>query len=62
MPRRIYVGPIGKVETLIDGIQIELSRGDSVDVSERQAEALDRDEVNWAKPKSEGSKPKGGDS
>jgi hypothetical protein len=57
------VGPIAKIETILDGVQMELSRGDSVDVSERQAAKLDRDTVNWAKPKASPSdKKKDGDS
>lgn len=60
MPRRIYVGPIVSVVTRLDDVEMTLSRGESVDVSEEQAEVLDRDEVNWAKPRT--PKTKEGDS
>lgn len=56
MPRRVYVGPCMEVVTRLDGVEMVLTRGDAVDVSEDQAAALDRDEVNWATPK--GSSPK----
>jgi len=60
MPRRIYVGPITEVVTRLDGVEMTLGRGQSVDVSEEQAEVLDRDEVNWAQPRT--PKTKAGDS
>jgi hypothetical protein len=51
MPRRVYVGPIVEVVTALDGVEMTLARGESVDVSDEQAAILDRDEVNWAKPR-----------
>lgn len=60
MPRRIYVGPVAEVVTRLDGVEMALGRGHSVDVSDEQAEILDRDEVNWAKPRT--PKTKEGDS
>ena len=59
MPRRIYVGPCLEVVTRLDGVEMTLGRGQSVDVSEKQAEVLDRDDVNWAQPKA--PKHKAGD-
>lgn len=52
MPRRIYVGPIVEMVTRLDDVEMVVSRGQSVDVSEEQAEELDRQPANWAKPRS----------
>ncbi len=51
MPRRIYVGPCAEIVTRLDDIEMVLARGESVDVSEEQADVLDRDSVNWARPR-----------
>lgn len=51
MPRRIYVGPVTEIVTRLDGVEMLLGRGHSVDVSEEQAEILDRDPDNWASPR-----------
>jgi len=52
MPRRIYVGSCTEIVTRLDDVEMVLSRGQSVDVSEETAEILDRDSVNWAQPRS----------
>lgn len=62
MPRRIYVGPVVEVVTRLDDVEMVLTRGQSVDVSEEQAARLDLDEVNWAKPRAFPREQKGGDS
>jgi hypothetical protein len=59
MPRRIYVGPCVEVVTRLDGVEMVLARGESVDVSEEQAAVLDRDTVNWAQPRAPRSQKEG---
>jgi hypothetical protein len=51
MPRRIYVGAITSIVTRLDDVEMTVHRGESVDVSEEEAERLDRAPDNWAKPR-----------
>jgi hypothetical protein len=51
MPRRIYVGACVEIVTRLDDVEMVLSRGQSVDVSEETAKLLDRDTTNWAAPR-----------
>jgi hypothetical protein len=51
MARRTYVGPIAEIVTRLDGVEMILERGDSVDVSAQQAEQLDACPENWAAPR-----------
>jgi hypothetical protein len=60
MARRIYVGPVDAIDTKLDGVEMTLKRGESVDVSDDTAKALDNCPDNWAKPKS-ASKTKEGE-
>ena len=61
MARRIYVGPVAEILTVLDGIEMQVERGDSVDVSDEQAAQLDLCPDNWATPKAKPSNKKEGD-
>lgn len=49
MPKVKYVGPVTKIVTLLDGRERHLTRDETVDVSEAQAERLVSDPTNWKK-------------
>lgn len=62
MARRIYVGPCIEIVTRLDDVEMVVSRGQSVDVSDEQAEQLDRQSAIWSKPRTPHGGQKEGDS
>ena len=59
MAKRVYVGSVDAIDTVLNGVQMRVERGEVVDVPAAVAEQLDAQPDNWAKP---GSATKGGDS
>ncbi len=45
--RRRYVGPVDAITTRLDGVVVVVERGQTVDVSREQADALDVMEGMW---------------
>ncbi len=48
MPKRVYVGAVDGIETVLDGRVIVVERGQEVEVSVEQAKLLDAQPDNWA--------------
>ena len=58
MARRIYVGSVDAIDTVLDGVEMTLERGEAVDVSDEQAEIMDLCPDNWLKPKAAATRDK----